>query len=168
MIKVAIECFITSLSGDGLFAIFPPEKSRARKTYSPYLFCKWPAANFTAAEERTPAQHTELLPSDVLVKELQDADSIAIGLPIYNFSTPVALKAWIDQVLRAKVTFHYTDQGPAGLLENKKAYVFIASGGTQVGSDIDFISAHIHHILAFIDISDVTFTDSGGIGQDET
>lgn len=103
-----------------------------------------------------------------MVKELQDADSIAIGLPIYNLSTPVALKAWIDQVLRAKVTFHYTDQGPAGLLENKKAYVFIASGGTQVGSDIDFISAHIHHILAFIDISDVTFTDSGGIGQDET
>ncbi len=89
-------------------------------------------------------------------------------MAIYNFSVPAAFKAWIDQVVRSKVTFRYTENGPEGLLENKKAYVVIASGGTQVGSDIDFFSAHVRHILAFIGISDVTFIDSSGIGRDET
>lgn len=128
---------------------------------------QWIAANFTAINERTPAQHAELLHSDALVRELQDADVIVIGLAIYNFSVPAAFKAWIDQVVRSNVTFRYGDKGPEGLLDNKKAYVVIASGGTQVGSDIDFFTAHVRHILDFIGIKDVTFIDSSGIGQDE-
>lgn len=66
------------------------------------------------------------------------------------------------------MTFHYAESGPEGLLENKKAYVVIASGGTQVGSDIDFFSEYLRHILAFIGIKDATFIDSSGIGRDET
>ena len=133
----------------------------------PFINEQWIGANFTALNERTPAQHTELLQSDALVSELQEADVIVIGLAIYNFSVPAAFKAWIDQVVRSKVTFRYSENGPEGLLENKKAYVVIASGGTQVGSDIDFLSAHVRHILDFIGIRDVTFIDSSGIGRDE-
>jgi FMN-dependent NADH-azoreductase len=133
----------------------------------PFINELWIAANFTAFNERTAAQHAELLQSDVLVSELQEADVIVIGLAIYNFSVPAAFKAWIDQVVRSKVTFRYADNGPEGLLVNKKAYVVIASGGTQVGSVIDFFSAHVRYILAFIGIEDVTFIDSSGIGQDE-
>lgn len=122
---------------------------------------------FHPLNERTPAQHAELLQSDALVREVQEADILVIGLAVYNFSVPAAFKAWIDQVVRSKVTFHYAENGPEGLLENKKAYVVIASGGTQVGSDIDFFSAYVRHILAFIGITDVTFIDSSGIGRDE-
>jgi FMN-dependent NADH-azoreductase len=134
----------------------------------PFINEQWITANFTPVNERMSAQHDELLQSDTLVRELQEADVIVIGLAIYNFSVPAAFKAWIDQVVRSKVTFHYTENGPEGLLENKKAYVVIASGGTKVDSDIDFFSAHVRYILSFIGISDVTFIDSSGIGQDET
>jgi FMN-dependent NADH-azoreductase len=80
---------------------------------------------------------------------------------------PAAFKAWIDQIARAKVTFRYTDKGPVGLLDNKKAYVIITSGGTKLGSEIDFVSEYIHHILGFIGIKEVTIIDSSAIGRDE-
>ena len=133
----------------------------------PFINEQWIGANFTAFSERTAEQHTELLQSDALVSELQEADVIVIGLAVYNFSVPAAFKAWIDQVVRSQVIFRYAENGPEGLLENKKAYVVIASGGTQVGSDIDYFSAHVRYILAFIGIKDVTFIDSSGIGRDE-
>ncbi len=134
----------------------------------PFINEQWITANFTTANARTSAQHAELLQSDALISELQEADIIVIGLAIYNFSVPAAFKAWIDLVVRSEVTFHYTENEPEGLLENKKAYVVIASGGTQVGRDLDFFSAHVRYILAFIGINDVTFIDSSGIGRDET
>lgn len=131
----------------------------------------WIAANFTAASERTPEQLAQLSDSDLLVSELQNSDVIVIviviGLPIYNFGVPAAFKAWIDQVARVQLTFHYTNDGPVGLLENKKAYVIVASGGTQLGSDIDFMSSYVRHVLGFIGIKDVSFIDGSGIGQDE-
>lgn len=133
----------------------------------PFINEQWIGANFTAFNERTAAQQAELLQSDALVSELQEADVIVIGLAVYNFSVPAAFKAWIDQVVRFKVTFRHAKNGPEGLLENKKAYVVIASGGTQMGSDIDYFSAHVRYILAFIGIKDVTFIDGSGIGRDE-
>ena len=102
-----------------------------------------------------------------MISELKTADTLVIGLPVYNFNVPAAFKAWIDQVARAKVTFRYGDNGPEGLLENKKAYVILSSGGTQLGSDIDFVSDYIHHILGFIGIKDETIIDSSGIGLNE-
>jgi FMN-dependent NADH-azoreductase len=76
-----------------------------------------------------------LITSDILVDELNNADLIVIGLLIYNFGASAAFKAWIDPVVRAKLTFQYTDTGPVGLLNNKKAYIIVASGGTKLGSD---------------------------------
>lgn len=128
----------------------------------------WTKANFTVASERTTEQEKCLSESHVLVNELHDADSIVIGLPIYNFNVPTAFRAWIDQVVRSKLTFRYTDNGPIGLLMNKKAYIVIVSGGTKLGSGIDFIKGYLQHILGFMGINDITILDYSALGSDET
>jgi FMN-dependent NADH-azoreductase len=133
----------------------------------PFIDDEWGKANFTAVEERTEAQHASLLESDSYVAELMKSDVIVMGLPIYNFGVPASFKAWIDQVVRAKLTFRYTEDGPEGLLKDKKAYIVIASGGTELGTELDFISEYLRHILGFVGITDVTFIDSSGIGKDE-
>lgn len=117
----------------------------------------WIGANFTPEPERSDAQRAELAMSDTLVAELQAADTVVIGLPIYNFGVPAALKAWIDQVARAGVTFKYSEYGPKGLLEGKRAIVAVASGGTEAGSDIDFATGYLRHVLGFIGITEVEF-----------
>jgi len=121
----------------------------------PFIDDTFTTAINTPESERTPAQKKALRVSDALVAELQGADAVVIGSPIYNFGVPAAFKAWIDQVARAGVTFKYTPDGPVGLLDGKKAYVAFASGGTQIGSEIDFASGWMKHILGFIGIHDV-------------
>jgi FMN-dependent NADH-azoreductase len=93
----------------------------------------------------------------VLVGELEEADLVVIGLPVYNFSVPATLKAWIDQVCRARRTFAFSEEGPVGLLKGKRAIVVYVSGGTPFGSEIDYASGYMKHILGFIGISGVTF-----------
>lgn len=121
----------------------------------PQVDAAWIGANFTPADDRSAAQRAQLALSDTLVAELQAADTVVIGAPIYNFSVPSALKAWIDLIARAGVTFRYTENGPKGLLEGKRAVVVVASGGTPVGSDIDFVTPYLKHILGFVGITDV-------------
>jgi FMN-dependent NADH-azoreductase len=133
----------------------------------PFINEAWIEANLTDVAERTAEQRSVLSFSDALISELKNADTVVIGLPIYNFNVPAAFKAWLDQVARVKVTFRYGDNGPEGLLVDKKAYVIVSSGGTQLGSDIDYASDYIHHILGFIGIKDVTIIDSSGIGRNE-
>lgn len=133
----------------------------------PHINEAWIEANFTPESERTSQQRSVLAFSDALVAELQQADVIVIGLPIYNFGAPAAFKAWIDLVCRAKLTFRYGENGPEGLLKGKKAIVAVASGGTQLGTDIDFVTAHTKHVLGFIGIEDVTFVDASGMGRDK-
>ena len=115
----------------------------------------WITANFTPAEERSSEQQKALAKSDELVAELQDADVIVIGSPIYNFSIPAALKAWVDMVARARVTFRYTENGSEGLLLGKKAYVVVASGGVAVDSEVEFATPYLRHVLRFLGITDV-------------
>ncbi|TMV03748.1 FMN-dependent NADH-azoreductase [Ruegeria sediminis] len=121
----------------------------------PLLTEDWINANFTPADQRDAVQRDLLALSDKLVDELRDADTIVIGLPIYNFSVPAAFKAWIDLVARAGVTFAYSENGPKGLLEGKRAILAIASGGTAVDSEIDFATGYARHVLGFIGIHDV-------------
>ncbi|MDJ0685209.1 MAG: NAD(P)H-dependent oxidoreductase [Alphaproteobacteria bacterium] len=121
----------------------------------------WIGANFTAADERSADQQDVLAESDALVEELKRADTVVITVPIYNFGVPAALKAWVDQVARARVTFKYTGNGPVGLLDGKKAYLVVASGGTPVESEIDFATGYMKHILGFIGIHDVTVIGAG-------
>lgn len=122
----------------------------------PFLDEDWVGATFSDPAERTAEQRMKLALSDTLVSELKAADTIVIGTPIYNFSVPAALKAWVDLIARARETFQYTENGPVGLLKDKKAYVIVASGGTKVGSEIDFAANYLKHVLGFVGITDVT------------
>ncbi len=117
----------------------------------------WVEANFTPEESRTERQRETLAYSDSLVAELKDADVLVIGTPLYNFSIPAALKAWIDMIARARLTFRYTENGPEGLLTGKKAYVVMATGGVPAGSPADFATPYLRHALAFVGITDVEF-----------
>ncbi len=109
----------------------------------------------TPEGDRTPKQKETLQVSDQLVEELQSADVIVMGVPIYNFSVPAALKAYIDLVARAGLTFTYSSEGPKGLLRDRKTYIVITSGGTPVGSEIDYTSGYLKHFLSFLGIQDV-------------
>lgn len=121
----------------------------------PQITETWVNANFTPEADRDPAQRDTLALSDSLVAELKAADTIVIGTPVYNFGIPAALKAWVDLVARAGVTFKYSETGPVGLLEGKRAIIAVATGGTPVGSEIDFATGYLKHVLGFIGIHDV-------------
>ena len=121
----------------------------------PLIDERWVEANFTPEESRSPADRDALAFSDSLVAELAAADVVVIGTPLYNFSIPAALKAWIDLTARARLTFRYTDSGPEGLMTGKKAYIVVATGGVPVGSAADFATPYLRHLLAFVGITDV-------------
>jgi FMN-dependent NADH-azoreductase len=103
--------------------------------------------------ERTPEQQAVVDYSDALIAELKAADTIVIGLPMYNFGIPSTLKAYFDHIARAGVTFKYTDKGAMGLLGGKKAYLVIARGG--VYGDAHAHTTYVRDFLAFIGITDV-------------
>lgn len=122
----------------------------------PIITGDWVGANFTPDDQRSDAQKETLALSDDLIAELEAADTIVFGVPIYNFGVPATFKAWVDLVARARKTFKYSESGPVGLLEGKSAYVVIASGGTESGSEIDFATPYVRHVLGFLGIHDVT------------
>lgn len=126
----------------------------------------WVGANFTPEAERSPEQRATLALSDDLIAEVKAADTLVIGLPIYNFGVPATLKAWVDQVARAGVTFRYSEAGPEGLLTGKRAIVIVASGGTEAGSEIDFATGYLRHVLSFIGIKDVEFVTADRLALD--
>jgi len=121
----------------------------------PFVDADWVAANFTEPDARSAAQRQTLAGSDALVEEVKAADVWVIATPIYNFGVPASLKAWVDQIARARVTFRYTERGPEGLLHNKKVYILVATGGTEVGGTIDFATPWLKFVLGFLGIHDV-------------
>lgn len=132
----------------------------------PQITGDWITARNVAEADRTTPQRAELALSDTLVSEMQEADTLVIGLPVYNFSVPASLKAWIDLVARVGVTFRYTPDGPQGLLTGKRAIIAMASGGTAAGSDIDFASGYLRHVLGFVGITDVTLIAADALAKD--
>ncbi|KMK68752.1 FMN-dependent NADH-azoreductase [Puniceibacterium sp. IMCC21224] len=122
----------------------------------PLIDATWIGANFTPADDRTDDQRETLALSDALIAEVKAADTLVIGLPIYNFGTPAGFKAWVDMIARAGVTFKYSEQGPVGLLEGKRAILAVASGGTEVGSAYDHATTYARQVLGFVGITDVT------------
>jgi FMN-dependent NADH-azoreductase len=121
----------------------------------PHVDQDWIEANFTDESARSAAQREKLALSDRLVAELRAADALVIGVPIYNFGVPAALKAWVDMICRARQTFRYTENGPEGLLKGRKAFLLIASGGVPVDSPVDFATPYMRQALKFIGIEDV-------------
>lgn len=114
-------------------------------------------ANLTAPEQRTAEQQALATLADELIGELQTHDVLLLSVPMYNFGIPSTLKAWIDHVARAGVTFRYTAAGPEGLLKNKKAYVMAARGGAYQGTAADTQTPYLKTFLGFVGIDDVTF-----------
>ncbi len=119
-------------------------------------------AYWVANRGKTPAEYDEadraaFAESDALIAELKAADVIVIGAPMYNFSIPAALKAWIDLIARPKNTFAYSSAGPEGLLKGKKVFVALSSDGVQAGSPYDFSSGYLRQVLGFVGLDDVTF-----------
>lgn len=123
-------------------------------------------AFFTPKDARNDDQRAVHQRSIDLIEELRRADDIVIGAPIYNFGIPAPLKAWIDQIARAGETFKYSDTGPVGLLEGKRAYLAMASGGTAIGSDWDFAGRYLKHVLGFVGITDVTLVAADKMAMD--
>lgn len=122
-------------------------------------------AYYTQKTERSEQQNQAIAISDAIVEELMAADTVVIGMPIYNFSMPAGFKAWSDLAARVGETFKYTENGPVGLLEGKKAYIAVVSGGTKVGSEIDFLTPWLRHYLGFIGIHDVEIVQAEALNQ---
>lgn len=133
----------------------------------PFIDNAWIEANFTPEEERTTQHKQHLALSDSLVDEVKAADTLIVASPIYNFNVPAVLKAWIDLIARARLTFKYTENGPIGLLENKKAYIVVASGGVPLGTEYDFVTPYLKHVLGFMGITDVTLINANEIKLDQ-
>ena len=116
-------------------------------------------------EERTPAQQAVAGFSDQLIDELERADVIVLGLPMYNFGVPSTLKAYFDHVARAGRTFKYTATGPVGLLTGKKAVVFATRGGLYAGTPLDSQTGYVRDFLRFLGVSDVEFVYAEGLAM---
>jgi FMN-dependent NADH-azoreductase len=129
-------------------------------TAFPLITDDW-GATFLDASKLTPEQRLYLATSDQLIEELQSADTVVIGAPMYNFSIPAPLKAWIDQVVRMGKTFGHGANGPQGLLGRKNVVVITSRGGAyEKGSarrGFDFQEPYLQHILRFIGLTDITF-----------
>jgi FMN-dependent NADH-azoreductase len=119
------------------------------------------------AKQRTTAQEDIVAYSDKLIDELKRADTIVLGLPMYNFGVPSTLKAYFDHIGRAGVTFRYTEKGPVGLLTGKKAYVLATRGGLYQGTQLDSQTQYVRDFLAFIGITDVEFIYAEGLAISE-
>ena len=133
---------------------------------TPAIDANWLGAVFAPSDARDDAQQEIAAYSDSLINEIQANDVLVIGVPVYNFNIPARLKNWIDQIARAGVTFQYTETGPQGLIQGKRAILAFSSDGTAAGSDIDFAERYMRHILRFIGITDVTSVTAQQIAFD--
>jgi FMN-dependent NADH-azoreductase len=120
-------------------------------------------ALFTPAAERTPEQAARVALDDALIAEIQAADAVVIGAPMFNFGVSAQLKNWIDAIARAQVTFRYTANGPEGLLKGKKVYVVLTRGGKYRGQPSDSQVPYLQTVLGFLGMSDIEFIYAEGL-----
>ncbi|CAN5182269.1 NAD(P)H-dependent oxidoreductase [soil metagenome] len=122
-------------------------------------------ALFTPADQRTPAQAARVAQDDALIAEIQAADVIVLGVPMYNFGISAQLKNWIDAIARAQVTFRYTAKGPEGLLKGKKVYVALTRGGLYRNTPNDSQTPYLKTVFGFLGMSDVQFVFAEGLAM---
>jgi FMN-dependent NADH-azoreductase len=132
----------------------------------PHIDEDWVGANFTPADQRSAVQRERLAASDEAVAALAGADAVVLTVPVYNFSVPSVLKAWIDHVCRAGLTFRYTAEGPKGLLADRPVYLVMASGGVPFGSPVDFASGYLRQVFRFLGIEDVRLVGAERVAAD--
>lgn len=133
----------------------------------PHLTAERFQAFLAKPDERSPAQRAIVAESDALIAELRAADAVVLGLPMYNFGIPSTLKAYIDHIARAGVTFRYTAKGPEGLLADRKLTVLAARGGQYLGTPKDTQSGYVRDFFNFIGIRDIDFIYAEGLAVGE-
>jgi FMN-dependent NADH-azoreductase len=154
---------------DKLLAAHPDSQVVVRNLATdplPYLEEAHLQAFFTPAEGRSPEQQQAVRHSDEVVAQVMAADVIIIGVPFYNFSVPASLKSWLDHLTRAGITFRYTPTGPEGLINGKKVYLAIASGGIYSEGPMqayDFAAPYLRTVLSFLGMTDVTVARAEGV-----
>jgi len=120
-------------------------------------------ALFTPAAQRSAEQAARVALDDALIAQVQAADAIVLGVPMYNFAISAQLKNWIDAICRVKVTFQYTEKGPEGLLKGKKVYVALARGGIYRDAPADSQVPYLKTVLGFLGMTDVQFFYAEGL-----
>ena len=120
-------------------------------------------ALFTPAEQRTPQQAARVALDDALIAEIQAAEVVVLGVPMYNFGVPAQLKNWIDAISRGQVTFRYTANGPEGLLTGKKVYVALTRGGLYRNTPNDSQTPYLKTVFGFLGMTDVQFVYAEGL-----
>ena len=151
-------------------AINPDEQVKVRDLATdplPHLDAQRVSAFFASPDAITPAQQILVNESNALINEIKASDLIVIGLPMYNFGIPSTLKAYFDQIARAGLTFRYTENGPEGLLADKKAFIFATRGGMYVGTALDSQTTYVRDFLNFLGITDVEFIYAEGLNMGE-
>lgn len=122
-------------------------------------------ALFAPASERTAEQAARVALDDALIAEIQHADAVVLGVPMYNFGISAQLKNWLDAIARAQVTFQYTENGPEGLLKGKVVYVALARGGKYRDTAADSQVPYLKTILGFLGMTDVRFIYAEGLAM---
>ncbi|GED46003.1 FMN-dependent NADH-azoreductase [Vreelandella aquamarina] len=131
----------------------------------PHLAIEELGAWQTPADERTTEQQALAAHSDELLAELRANDVLVLAVPMYNLGIPSQLKAWFDRVLRAGETFRYTENGPQGLIEGKRAIILAARGGQYAGTEFDSQTPHLKTMLGLMGISDVEVVFAEGLNM---
>jgi FMN-dependent NADH-azoreductase len=133
----------------------------------PHLSLAALAASMTPAATRSPAERQAAALADALVEEVEAADVIVLAVPMYNFSIPSTLKAWIDHIARAGRTFRYGATGPEGLLKGRKVSIITGRGGIYSGNSLakgmDFQEPYLRAMLGFLGLDDVSFIHVEGL-----
>lgn len=122
-------------------------------------------ALFTPEADRNPEQQARVAQDDALIAEIQAADVVVLGVPMYNFSVPVQLKSWLDAIGRAGVTFRYTEQGPEGLLKGKTVYLALARGGIYRDTPMDSQIPFLKTVLGFLGMNEVHCVYAEGLNM---
>ncbi len=120
-------------------------------------------ALFTPQGQRTPEQAARVALDDALIAEIQAADVVVLGVPMYNFGVPAQLKNWIDAIARAGTTFRYTDRGPEGLLTGKKVYLALTRGGKYRGTPADTQVPYLQAVLGFLGMTQLQLVYAEGL-----
>ncbi|SEL12719.1 FMN-dependent NADH-azoreductase [Colwellia chukchiensis] len=123
-------------------------------------------ATWMIAPNERNAEQTKLANiSDNLIEEVKASDTFIIAMPMYNFGIPSTVKAWVDRVARAGVTFNYTENGPVGLLNEKKVIVVAARGGMYAGTEKDSQTQYLTDLFNLVGIEDIRFIYAEGLNM---
>lgn len=131
----------------------------------PYFDASVVGAIMEPAESRTPEQAAAVALSDAIIEEVKSADVIVLGMPMYNFNVTAQFKTWIDYLCRVGVTFHYTETGPKGMINDKPVYIAAARGGVHFEQPSDTQTSYLQTTLGFLGLTDVRFAYAEGLAM---